>query len=195
MAASALTESERTKRVLLMKEFGVWLKTEKQTQKWAGAQLGIYPGYVSNLVTGKQTASEDVCRKAEGLMGPVKPKDTTIRDVPIKRRVVKKKVAKLRTTPAKPEELPFDSTHVVEVPRAITQLPQRPKPTPEPVVKPPKVEPSPRARHRRRRSPTPVEAKAACDVTCAWIKSMAQEDVTPDQVVEVIEGLVDAFTQ
>ena len=68
---TAVTDDERKIRFAHMKMFGTWLKDQKRSQRWAGAQLGIYPGYVSNLVTGKQMASEAVCRAAGKLMGPL----------------------------------------------------------------------------------------------------------------------------
>lgn len=68
---AVLTGHERTTRQKFMALFGEWLKENDRTQKWASTHLGVYSGYLSNLVTGKQVASARVCRIAGRLMGPL----------------------------------------------------------------------------------------------------------------------------
>jgi hypothetical protein len=68
---ATLSKGERKIRVDHMKMLGVWLKENERTQKWAAHQLGVYAGYLSNLCTGKQMASEEVCYAAGRLMGPL----------------------------------------------------------------------------------------------------------------------------
>jgi len=68
---ATLTEAEREIRIDHMEMLGAWLKEHERTQRWAATQLGIYHGYLSNLITGKQVASEEICRAAGSLMGPL----------------------------------------------------------------------------------------------------------------------------
>lgn len=153
----SVTKDEREIRINHMKMFGQWLKDQGRTQRWGGKQLGIYHGYLSNLVTGKQMASEDICRKAGQLMGPL---DTTtgkpygsawtqeearervreeqrkadkklherLRKKTKKKKKVQKKVAKKRATPAKPEDLPFEvETSSPKSVKAVAKLTKKPR--------------------------------------------------------------------
>jgi len=171
---AALSKEERETRVKCMKRFGIWLKGQGKTQRWAGETLGIYHGYVSNLITGKQVASEEVCRGADKLMGP-------------------KKKAKRKTK--KPAESPIETLLVMKTCRTCDQWVkkshrcERPK---QPAGRPKRaVE---RNRYIARRAPTVVEIEAACAVVVSWIRNMPPEEVTPDDVVHVTRGLIAGFT-
>jgi len=64
------SEAEKASRKALMAELRLWLKLEGKNQRWLGEKLGIYHGYVSNLLTGKQVPSDAVVEKAKKLMAP-----------------------------------------------------------------------------------------------------------------------------
>ena len=172
----------KTERTTLMKRFGEWLKEQSKTQKWAGPLLNVYPGYLSNLVTGKQVASEEVCQKASELMrlGRLPPNKTA--EVKKAAKVkVKKKIAKLRTAPAKPEDLPFKRPPPSKAAQTIKKLVRKPK----------IVEPAPHLRLARavaRRRPTPAEVKAVGDLVVTCIKIMP--GMTVDQLVEVTDAVM-----
>lgn len=63
-----LTQQEREARQKTMVRFGMWLKSKEKSQRWGAEQLGVYHGYLSNLITGKNTASEETCIKAQRMM-------------------------------------------------------------------------------------------------------------------------------
>jgi hypothetical protein len=78
---AALTEVEKARRRAIMAELRTWLQNEGRNQRWLGEKLGIYHGYVSNLLTGKQVAGGKVIEDALKLMRrePVKPKRTLVK--------------------------------------------------------------------------------------------------------------------
>ena len=86
MAKMEEDEKERRKSVMLgLREC---LARNKKTQRWLATELGIYHGYVSNLLTGKQIPSVEVVGRAiqiMGVMGPVGDSPTT--DVPTSRLI------------------------------------------------------------------------------------------------------------
>lgn len=67
-----LTQQEREARQQTMARFGAWLKTKEKSQRWGAEKLGVYHGYLNNLITGKNTAGEETCIKAQRMMQTTK---------------------------------------------------------------------------------------------------------------------------
>jgi len=81
--AKTISNRERDQRHALMRRLRTWLSERGENQRWLATKLGIYHGYVSNLLTCKQLPSEEVCDRARRLMGrPLNKK---------KKRTVKKR--------------------------------------------------------------------------------------------------------
>jgi len=60
---------DRDNRQHFMKVFRSWLQEQDRTQRWAAEKLQIYHGYLSNLLTGKQVPSVELCQRVKTLMG------------------------------------------------------------------------------------------------------------------------------
>jgi len=169
---TALTKDERKKRIKHMKAFGDWLKYEDRTQRWAGTQLEIYHGYVSNLVTGKQVASERVCRIAGRLMGPLNVdtgEPAVTRWTDFEQRNRHKESQKKQT-----------KKRVVKHKQTVKTVKKKPAGRPE----------GPAAFALRHRLST-AEIEASVSLIKALIKLEPQ--MTPDAVVEVTKTVIAGF--
>jgi len=183
--APTMAESERKIRIAHMKMFGQWLKNEGRTQKWAGYRLGIYPGYLSNLVTGKQMASKAVCRAAGKLMGPLdtttgKPYGTSWTAEEARERVreeqrkvdkklhqhLHKKTKKTKTVVKRKSEI-RTATGRRKTPFQCRQENPKTKST------------------QARREHTPAGLQATSTIMMTWLQTLPPNSVTPDQLVAV----------
>ena len=165
-----VTKTERKIRVKHMKAFGDWLKKHERSQRWAGTELGIYHGYVSNLVTGKQMASEAVCRAAGNLMGPIIGTWNPL-------------TGEITSGECGP---PVESAYERCGNRPIAKKSAN---VPEPAGASPKCR-----LDRLKRSPTQAELDATVSVVTTWIKSAEPNSLTPSDVVEVTRTLIAGFT-
>ena len=64
-----VSPAEKAERRAVMMQLKTWLAAKEKNQRWLGEKLGIYHGYVSNLLTGKQIASGEIVENARRLMG------------------------------------------------------------------------------------------------------------------------------
>ena len=99
-----MDEQERSRRSSVMRKLRVWLAGQGENQHWLADLLGLYHGYVNNLLTGKQIPSEETVKKAILLMdnkwAPKKPAKKTSKKVARKaRKVVSKKSRSPRPEP------------------------------------------------------------------------------------------------
>ena len=96
---------EKVRRKAIMADLKIWLAKQGENQRWLAKKLGIYHGYTSNLLNGKQIAGAEVINESLVLMGKAPLK------VPTKRPAARSKETKPSSSdkviPAPPKVSPY----------------------------------------------------------------------------------------
>jgi hypothetical protein len=193
MAMAAVSAKDKKTRTDHMKMFGQWLKDEKRTQKWASLQLGIYSGYLSNLCTGKQVASKEICVKAGKLMDPLDMRDRWVVVSYDEIEVYRKRERLTKTAMAENLSV-MDSTYY-RWKRGTSVPTKRRQQEIKDIIEGRMSYTWPgHSTLPLNRPLSPEEEDVVASVVTAWIKSTPPDKLTPIGVTEVTRALVVGFT-